>query len=182
MSWQLQEAKQHFSELVRRALDEGPQVVTRRGEETVVVVLLREHRDLESARAFFDQTIARRGVRPRVVITDKHAADRRAVRRRAWRAAHIRTGPHRARGETPKPIERAHVPVKDRVRPMRGLQSIATGQRLLEGIDLAQALRQRSIRSSAGQHRALPSSGPQERAREAAGTFAWLARRLAQAA
>ena len=38
MSWQLQEAKQKFSELVRRTLEEGPQVVTRHGEEVVVVV------------------------------------------------------------------------------------------------------------------------------------------------
>ncbi len=38
MSWQLQEAKQRFSELVRRALEEGPQTVTRRGEEVVVVI------------------------------------------------------------------------------------------------------------------------------------------------
>ena len=38
MSWQLQEAKQRFSELVRRTLEEGPQVVTRHGEEVVVVV------------------------------------------------------------------------------------------------------------------------------------------------
>lgn len=37
-SWQLQDAKQRFSELVRTALDEGPQVVTRNGEEVVVVV------------------------------------------------------------------------------------------------------------------------------------------------
>jgi prevent-host-death family protein len=29
MSWQLQEAKQKFSELVRRTLEEGPQVVTK---------------------------------------------------------------------------------------------------------------------------------------------------------
>ncbi len=42
MSWQLQEAKQRFSELVRRALEEGPQVVTRRGEEVVVVVRAEE--------------------------------------------------------------------------------------------------------------------------------------------
>ena len=40
--WQLQEAKQRFSELVRRALEEGPQVVTRRGEEVVVVVKAEE--------------------------------------------------------------------------------------------------------------------------------------------
>src|SRR5262245_46956220 len=55
-----------------RAVDESGQVVD---------VLLREHRDLASARAFFDQAIARRGARPRTVITDKHASYRRAVRR-----------------------------------------------------------------------------------------------------
>lgn len=38
MAWQIQEAKQRFSEVVRRALEDGPQVVTRRGEDAVVVV------------------------------------------------------------------------------------------------------------------------------------------------
>ena len=38
MSWQLQEAKNRFSEVVSRALTEGPQTVTRRGTEVVVVV------------------------------------------------------------------------------------------------------------------------------------------------
>ena len=38
MTWQVQEAKQRFSELIRRTLDEGPQVVTRHGEEIVVVI------------------------------------------------------------------------------------------------------------------------------------------------
>ena len=46
MPWQVQEAKQRFSALVRRALDEGPQVVTRRGEEVVVVISAREYRRL----------------------------------------------------------------------------------------------------------------------------------------
>lgn len=44
MSWQLQEAKQKFSELVRRTLEEGPQVVTKHGEEVVVVVSVEEFR------------------------------------------------------------------------------------------------------------------------------------------
>ncbi len=44
MSWQLQEAKQRFSELVRRAEKDGPQVVTRHGEEVVVVVPAEEWR------------------------------------------------------------------------------------------------------------------------------------------
>lgn len=47
MPWQLQEAKQRFSELVRRTLEEGPQVVTRHGEEVVVVVPAEEFRRMQ---------------------------------------------------------------------------------------------------------------------------------------
>jgi antitoxin Phd len=36
--WQLQDAKNRFSEVVDRALEAGPQTVTRRGEPVVVVV------------------------------------------------------------------------------------------------------------------------------------------------
>ena len=35
--WQLAEAKNKFSEVFRRALSEGPQVVSRRGEKVVIV-------------------------------------------------------------------------------------------------------------------------------------------------
>jgi antitoxin Phd len=38
MAWQLQEAKAKFSELVQKAIDEGPQTVTRRGKDAVVVL------------------------------------------------------------------------------------------------------------------------------------------------
>ena len=44
--WQLQDAKNRFSEMVDKALDEGPQTVTRRGEEAVVVIAASEFRDL----------------------------------------------------------------------------------------------------------------------------------------
>jgi prevent-host-death family protein len=37
VAWQLQAAKQRFSELVERARSEGPQVVTKHGKEAVVV-------------------------------------------------------------------------------------------------------------------------------------------------
>lgn len=46
MSWQVQEAKQRFSELVRRTLNEGPQVITRHGQEVVVVLAAEEYRRL----------------------------------------------------------------------------------------------------------------------------------------
>jgi transposase-like protein len=147
-----------------------------------VDVLLREHRDLASARAFFDQAIARRGARPKTVVTDKPASYRRAVHRRTWRARHIRTGLHRARGETTKSVERSHVPVKDRLRPMRGLHSIATGQQLLEGIELVQAIRRGHVRANRLHGSAGRSLPPHERAREAADTFLRLARASACAA
>ena len=44
--WQLQEAKNKFSEVVDKAIKDGPQVVTRRGIETVVIVSMDEYRDL----------------------------------------------------------------------------------------------------------------------------------------
>jgi len=47
MPWQVQEAKQRFSELVRRALEDGPQVVTRHGEEAVVVLSVEAFRRLK---------------------------------------------------------------------------------------------------------------------------------------
>jgi prevent-host-death family protein len=37
-SWKLEDAKARFSELVRRAHDEGPQAVTVRGRRAVVVI------------------------------------------------------------------------------------------------------------------------------------------------
>ena len=54
-AWQLQTAKQKFSELVDRALAEGPQVVTRRGQEVVVVVGIDEYRRLRGPKRDFKQ-------------------------------------------------------------------------------------------------------------------------------
>lgn len=45
-TWQLQHAKNRLSEVVDRAVEEGPQVITRRGVETAVVVSVSEYRKL----------------------------------------------------------------------------------------------------------------------------------------
>jgi prevent-host-death family protein len=55
VNWQVQEAKQRFSELVRRTLEEGPQVVTRHGEEVVVIVAADEYRRSQEARTSFKE-------------------------------------------------------------------------------------------------------------------------------
>jgi len=154
-----------------RAIDEADQVVD---------VLLRTHRDLDSARAFFVLATYRRHALPEEVITDKHPAYVRAIRDEVPGATHTQSGLHRKRGLDTKPIERSHVPTKDRLRPMRGLQSIRTGQRAIEGVELARAV-QRG-------HVAAPGTapggevGPHARARAAATTFTWLAEGLHVAA
>ena len=47
----MQDAKAKFSELVRRARDEGPQHVTLHGEEAVVVVSAQEYRRLNAGQS-----------------------------------------------------------------------------------------------------------------------------------
>lgn len=46
MSWPVQEAKARFSELLDKSLKEGPQIVTKRGVETAVLVPIGEWRRL----------------------------------------------------------------------------------------------------------------------------------------
>ena len=43
-TWQLQEAKSRFSEVVDLSLKDGPQMVTRRGQEVVVILSAYEYR------------------------------------------------------------------------------------------------------------------------------------------
>lgn len=47
--WQLQEAKNRLSELVEAALQRGPQIITRRGVETAVVLSYADYRELQTA-------------------------------------------------------------------------------------------------------------------------------------
>jgi prevent-host-death family protein len=47
MRWQVQDAKQRFSELIRTAHAEGPQVVTRHGAEIAVVIDIADYRRLK---------------------------------------------------------------------------------------------------------------------------------------
>jgi prevent-host-death family protein len=44
--WQIQDAKQRFSEMIRAVAHDGPQIITRHGEEVAVVVDIAEYRRL----------------------------------------------------------------------------------------------------------------------------------------
>lgn len=41
--WQLQDAKNRFSEIVKKAVQNGPQMVTRHGTDTVVIMSVDEY-------------------------------------------------------------------------------------------------------------------------------------------
>lgn len=48
--WQIQEAKNRLSELVRKARSEGPQVITLHGQDAVVVLAASEYKSLAPQR------------------------------------------------------------------------------------------------------------------------------------
>ncbi len=120
-----------------RAVDEHEQVID---------VLLRDKRDRASAEAFFQQAIARTEVTPTAVITDHHQPYVKAVATVIPLARHVRTGVHRRRGYTTQPVERSHVPTRDRLRGGRGLRTVPTGQRFLESFEALHALRRGTVK------------------------------------
>ena len=43
-TWQLQEAKAKFSEVVKEAVEHGPQIITKHGVETVLLISVKDYR------------------------------------------------------------------------------------------------------------------------------------------
>jgi antitoxin Phd len=71
-SWPLQDAKARFSELVDTTLKKGPQIVTRRGVETVVMVPIDEWRRLKlSAKPSLKELLLGDGPRFDMVLPDR---------------------------------------------------------------------------------------------------------------
>ena len=60
MEWRLADAKNRFSELVKRALSEGPQRVVRR-HDAVVVIAQREYDELTGTRRDFKEFLLGKG-------------------------------------------------------------------------------------------------------------------------
>jgi antitoxin Phd len=76
--WQLQDAKARFSEFLNAALQKGPQIVTRRGVETAVLVPIEDWRRIQHA--------ARPGLKELLLentpIGDELVPERRTLKRR----------------------------------------------------------------------------------------------------
>jgi antitoxin Phd len=52
-TWQVQDAKTRFSELIQRAITEGPQTITRHGAERAVLMSIEEYRVLAAHKPDF---------------------------------------------------------------------------------------------------------------------------------
>jgi antitoxin Phd len=48
-TWQIQDAKNKLSEVIARALAQGPQLITKHGEKTVVVISYAEYENLRKS-------------------------------------------------------------------------------------------------------------------------------------
>jgi prevent-host-death family protein len=53
--WQIQDAKNKLSEVITRALTQGPQVITKHGEKTVVVISYAEYKKFTQAQSTFSE-------------------------------------------------------------------------------------------------------------------------------
>jgi antitoxin Phd len=79
-SWPVQDAKSRFSELLDTCLNEGPQVVTRRGAETAVLVPMAEWKRLNNnARPSLKALLLTDDDRIDLVLPARGNANRRTV-------------------------------------------------------------------------------------------------------
>jgi prevent-host-death family protein len=78
--WPVQDAKARFSELLDACISEGPQVVSRRGTETAVLVPIEEWRRLQTAaRPSLKQLLLQESARTESLVPDRRKARRRPV-------------------------------------------------------------------------------------------------------
>jgi transposase-like protein len=118
-------------------------------------------RDMVAARTFFEWAIASSGTTPHRVITDKAATYPPALAAAAPGVLH-RTGRYRTNG-----VERDHGFLKERLGPMRGLESVASAAIVMRGHALMRNIRLGFYR--------IAQSVPQRL------VFAWTWSRLAEA-
>jgi prevent-host-death family protein len=86
MDWPLAEAKNKFSEVFERALKEGPQRISRRGKDRVIVVAEADYDRTRGGKRkpkqnFIEFLLSARGLGPLEVERDRSATGRASARR-----------------------------------------------------------------------------------------------------
>jgi prevent-host-death family protein len=77
--WPVQTAKARFSELLDTCLEEGPQVVTRRGEEMAVLVPMSEWRRMQRAAPTLKALLLSDDFRAEIPVPARGSKPRRAL-------------------------------------------------------------------------------------------------------
>jgi len=78
--WPVQDAKARFSEFLDACLSEGPQMVTKRGAETAVLVPVHEWRRLQAAaRPSLKQLLLSDQARAELIVAPRGRARRRQI-------------------------------------------------------------------------------------------------------
>ncbi|MDO8789917.1 MAG: type II toxin-antitoxin system Phd/YefM family antitoxin [Sulfuritalea sp.] len=78
-TWPVQDAKARFSELLDACVSEGPQVVTRRGSETAVLIPIAEWKRLrDAARPSLKELLLSASTRANLALPARGKAKRRA--------------------------------------------------------------------------------------------------------
>jgi len=79
-AWQLQEAKNKLSELIDRALADGPQIITRHGVEVVVVMPVSRYRKRTSPARNLGDFLARSPLRNSGLVIERNADEKHPAR------------------------------------------------------------------------------------------------------
>ena len=58
-TWQLQEAKNKLSRVIKEAIQSGPQIITRRGREVAIVISIDEYRAMTTNKGKLSEFFAR---------------------------------------------------------------------------------------------------------------------------
>lgn len=70
-SWQLQEAKNKFSQVVDEALSSGPQTITRHGKEVAIVIAASEYKKLTASKIKLSEFFAQSPLSEITIARDK---------------------------------------------------------------------------------------------------------------
>lgn len=76
MTWQLQEAKNKLSEVIDTSLKNGPQVISRRGKNTAVLISYSEYQNLRQPKTDLKQLLKNSGFSNLDLTRDKSSTGR----------------------------------------------------------------------------------------------------------
>jgi prevent-host-death family protein len=75
MTWQLQEAKYKLSEVIDASINKGPQIISRRGPNTAVIISFKDYQRLTKPKKDLKQLLRNSGFNELDLTRDKSPTD-----------------------------------------------------------------------------------------------------------